>query len=73
MVPDFSKFFAKILLSTPQKTKPRLSSDSQGQKLYVHKDDNSVYVTSRAPALFFQNFNFWSSIAANSVYILTLK
>ena len=58
MVPDFSKFLAKISFSTLRKATLRRSSDSQGQKLYVHIKDQSAYVTSRAPSLIFQNLNF---------------
>ena len=58
MVPDFAKFLAKISFSTLRKTKLRLSSDSRGQKLYVHIEDQSAYVISRAPALTLRNCNF---------------
>ena len=66
MVLDFSKFFAKISLATPQKTKSRLPRDSWSQKLYVHKEDKSRYATSRDPALIFPVFHFWSSISPDS-------
>ena len=71
MVPDFSKFFAEISLSRHGSTKPRLSCDSWSQKTYVHIGETFGYKTLRSPALIFWFFHFWSSIAPNSVHVLT--
>ena len=73
MVPDFTKFFGKISLSRHDSTKPRLSSGSWGQKLYVHIEERHGCPTSGGPALIFQTFHFWSSIALNSVHLLTIQ
>ena len=71
MVPDFSKFFGEISLSTGvsrhDSTESRLPSVSWGQKLYVHIENTSGFSTLRGPALIFQTFHFWSSIAPNSL------
>ena len=54
---------------------------SEGQKQYVHIEETSRYniqkriwiSTLGGPALIFQTFHFLSSIAPNTVHILTLK
>ena len=73
MVPDFSKFFGKISLSRHDSTEPRLSSGSWGQKLYVHIEERHGCPTLGGPALIFQTFHFWSSIALNSMHLLTIQ
>ena len=71
MVPDFLKFFAEISLSRHGSTKPRPSCDSWSQKTYVHKGETFEFATLHSSALIFRFFYFWSSIALNSVHVLT--